>query len=90
MLLFIVNLVLPLITIVKAHRHVTLIHYAIGYVIGNFLIPFVAIVCFCVIWKSNREPFRLLACVFWALFGLFLLKVWDLVTAVPTVHQMGF
>ena len=66
-LLLIFNLLLTFVIVVLQHPHARSLPYLIGNMNGYFLIPLAVILCICVIWKSNRRPYRLLLCLFWTL-----------------------
>ena len=88
-LLFVLNLLLTFVIVALEHPHGGSISYLVGNVEGYFVVPLILIMCICVIWKSNRRPYKLLLCFFWSLLGLLILKVPTFFSLAASVQHAG-
>jgi hypothetical protein len=64
-------------------------HYVTGYVSASILIPAVIALLVAAIWKSNRRPFRLLVCYFWAALVMLISKIPPVLALVNAVQRSG-
>lgn len=63
--------------------------YVTGYVSASVLIPAVIALLIAVIWKSNRRPFRLLVCYFWAALVMLISKIPPILALVNAAQRSG-